>query len=30
VAQKNSALIPSEDMLEALAAFMEKRLPVFK
>ncbi|MGO9139455.1 MAG: crotonase/enoyl-CoA hydratase family protein [Syntrophales bacterium] len=30
VAQKNSALIPSEDMLEALAAFMEKRVPVFK
>jgi enoyl-CoA hydratase/carnithine racemase len=30
VAQKNAAMIPSEDMLEAVAAFMEKRLPVYK
>ncbi len=29
VAQKNSALIPNDDMLEAIAAFMEKRTPRF-
>lgn len=30
VAQKNAALIPNEDMMEAVAAFLEKRTPVFK
>jgi len=30
VAQKNSAALPSEDLFEAVAAFMEKRAPVFK
>jgi enoyl-CoA hydratase len=30
VAQKNAALIPNQDMLEAVAAFLEKRRPVFK
>jgi enoyl-CoA hydratase len=29
-AQKNSAALPSEDLFEAVAAFMEKRAPVFK
>ncbi len=29
VAQKNSAILPSEDIMEALQAFMEKRTPVF-
>jgi len=29
VAQKNAAIIPNEDMLEAVAAFMEKREPKF-
>ena len=29
VAQKNAAAIPSEDMLESVKAFMEKRTPVF-
>ena len=30
VAQKNAAAIPSEDMIEAATAFMEKRPPVFQ
>ena len=30
VAQKNAAALPSEDLFEAVAAFMEKRAPVFK
>ncbi|PKN70486.1 MAG: enoyl-CoA hydratase [Deltaproteobacteria bacterium HGW-Deltaproteobacteria-12] len=30
VAQKNAAAIPSDDMIEAAVAFMEKRAPVFK
>lgn len=30
VAQKNAALIPNEDMLEAIGAFLEKRTPAFK
>jgi enoyl-CoA hydratase len=30
VAQKNAAILPSEDMVEAFAAFVEKRKPYFK
>ena len=30
VAQKNAAALPSEDLVEAFSAFMERRTPVFK
>ncbi len=30
VAQRNAAVVPNEDMIEAIGAFLEKRAPVFK
>jgi enoyl-CoA hydratase len=30
VAQKNAAVLPSEDVVEAVTVFMEKGKPVFK
>ena len=30
VAQKNASVVPNEDMMEAVAAFLEKRTPMFK
>ncbi|MBW2592940.1 MAG: enoyl-CoA hydratase, partial [Deltaproteobacteria bacterium] len=30
VAQKNAAALKSEDLMEAVTAFMEKRTPVYK
>lgn len=30
VAQKNAALLPSEDLIEAVGAFFQKRKPIFK
>jgi enoyl-CoA hydratase/carnithine racemase len=30
VAQKNAAILPNDDLLEAIAAFLEKRAPVFR
>jgi enoyl-CoA hydratase len=30
VAQRNAAVVPNEDMIEAVSAFLEKRIPQFK
>jgi len=30
VAQRNAAVVPNDDMMEAVAAFLEKRAPNFR